>query len=458
MMNSEQIEAILNTHRAIRARGPNDDDLILKTQEERIEFNGIDDRVILTRRDQVPWTYSNGKHVMPDHVVLKRNYYWSGIYLQPMFTAFDWQKYHVVLAGGAVLAKAIHTNTSDFDFFFYDLTSEQIIENVNAIYNDLKQYYIIKVYRTSSVVTMNIDGNVLQFVLRRYRNKAEIIYGFDLPAGQLLYDGKEIYTTVLGNLALSLKCNIVDIETRRHNYERRLFKYMKNYGFSIIMPKCIQNMFDLQNIAWLGYDNLSQISQSKHFVVSNPRLLYSAINHTDSYNFNIDYHSDKDINFKIIREYGRKNPHYITFSMDVTVPVMTRKTLGNYDKLNEKVDLINNENITVPYYVLDYDEKSAYQDLFKTNEVEWCTQIRTPQEWKRISIHIIHENKPTRLAQLIESIKYADYCDIKFLRIFKYQIADYESLIEWAKDRLDALGLSTKDLDNYNKYFGTNYV
>nr|QBK91328.1 MAG: hypothetical protein LCPAC202_03020 [Pithovirus LCPAC202] len=78
-------------------------------------------------------------------------------------------------------------------------------------------------------------GNIAQVILRRYCHPSEVLHSFDLGSCQLAYDGKDVFTTSVGLLAIKMGINIIDMTRRRRTYERRLLKYFDR-GFGIVFP------------------------------------------------------------------------------------------------------------------------------------------------------------------------------------------------------------------------------
>nr|QBK91326.1 MAG: hypothetical protein LCPAC202_03000 [Pithovirus LCPAC202] len=79
------------------------------------------------------------------------------------------------------------------------------------------------------------SNNIAQVILRLYNHPSEVLHGFDLGSCQLAYDGKDVFTTSAGLLAIKMGINVVDMTRRRDTYEKRLLKYVKR-GFKIVFP------------------------------------------------------------------------------------------------------------------------------------------------------------------------------------------------------------------------------
>ena len=83
----------------------------------------------------------------------------------------------------------------------------------------------------------------VQIVLRRYACVAEVIFGFDVDACQLAWDGEKVYATPSAERAYALGINIADPERSSPAYEKRLAKYASR-GFAVAVPG-----LDLERVA-----------------------------------------------------------------------------------------------------------------------------------------------------------------------------------------------------------------
>ena len=90
-------------------------------------------------------------------------------------------------------------------------------------------------------------NNIAQVILRRYSHPSEVLHGFDLGSCQLAYDGKDVFTTSAGLLAIRMGINIVDMSRRRDTYEKRLLKYLSR-GFKIVFPNLSPASLKLKKI------------------------------------------------------------------------------------------------------------------------------------------------------------------------------------------------------------------
>ncbi len=161
---------------------------------------------------------------------------------------------NILIAGGCVgkliLSQSIHNQ--DIDIFIYGLDKESAEKKIMEIYNtirgnfvkmniDKKVFYTYVPYLRTSKYTLINDK--FQIIHRLYKDKAEILHGFDIGSSSVGIDNNYIYFTELSKFSYEHKCNIVDTTRRSTSYEHRLQKYFKR-GFNIILP-----YFDITKIS-----------------------------------------------------------------------------------------------------------------------------------------------------------------------------------------------------------------
>ncbi len=183
--------------------------------------------------------------------------------------------------------------------------------------------------RTSNCVNFflrgNYDegGNIAQVILRRYSHPSEVLHSFDLGSCQLAYDGKEVFTTSAGLLAIFMGINVVDMTRRRRTYERRLSKY-SDRGFGIVFPNLSPASLEKKTIQTIYFklDNNSppwgSTPQFSPLIHGNPfKEEYSGM--VESYQIQIDDRKVQDHNVSnYIRQksYGTKPYYLIKFDGD----------------------------------------------------------------------------------------------------------------------------------------------
>lgn len=400
------IEFILSKHKEERANIPTDNLLIEPVGTKRANVLEMQSHIVLVNDSKQYYDFER----------IKSSY---------IYNILNYEKYNLVMAGGAILAVLIDRTPSDYDFFFFNLKEEEIMANVEAIINDLKKLFMIVVYRSTSVVTIVISNTyVFQFILREYPNKASIIYGFDLSMSQFLYDGSNIYMTKLADASCSYHCNIIDITSRRYNYERRLMKYFIQYSVGIIMPKCVHNRFDLMNIRWLNFTTLS-IKKNIYYICD--MIIYkfetdklSIYEYDNSVNY-LQYHFIAQHNINMY-----KNNHHDLMIGTESGVVYMYESFHSTREFNTKV---NEQKIMIKHKVLKYDEKSAFQDMFKITEEEWACTLTTSQ-WIAL-IPIVFQSSYDFIYDLVESLMYSQV-DKKY--ILRYAPNHFDKLICWCKN------------------------
>ena len=75
----------------------------------------------------------------------------------------------------------------------------------------------------------------IQIVLRRHACVADVLFGFDVDACQLAYDGARVLATPSAVRAFRTGVNIADPERSSSTYEKRLVKYSRR-GFAVAVP------------------------------------------------------------------------------------------------------------------------------------------------------------------------------------------------------------------------------
>jgi len=75
----------------------------------------------------------------------------------------------------------------------------------------------------------------VQIILRRHACVGDVVFGFDVDACQLAYDGSAVYATPSAARAFRTGINIADPERSSNAYEKRLAKYATR-GFAVGVP------------------------------------------------------------------------------------------------------------------------------------------------------------------------------------------------------------------------------
>jgi hypothetical protein len=161
----------------------------------------------------------------------------------------------IALCGGSItrLLRAITSRKSDADIFFYNCTETEATEilkdSISTIIASFAKESGIKIQkiviqRNENVTNLLIydedDCATYQFIHRIYPTLDSIIGGFDLGASALALAatdfGIDIYGTPLGAWTLVNCAIIVDTTRRSISFEKRIIKYARKMGFSVIFP------------------------------------------------------------------------------------------------------------------------------------------------------------------------------------------------------------------------------
>jgi hypothetical protein len=285
----------------------------------------------------------------------------------------------VVIAGGAI-ASCIHKQIpEDIDLFFYGLDDDQLMQKIEDIYLKLLEQYEVKRYDGEHCITFIADDlPPIQCILRKYRNIAEIIYGFDIGACQLAFDGSNIYTTIMGKLAYETGYNVVDLEVRRHSYERRLCRYFNKYKFGIVMPKAV-TQDDVMGLTFIKIDSRYCFDNR---VITN-YLAAIVDGYVTGYSAAINYKSRFDIAKHNIEcfVHGRQNA-MIGIRRSVRIPpygygyfhngsIKWIERMGGEKKVKLLISQINLLDINIIYHIQEWDYRTAFQDAMLCSEAEW---------------------------------------------------------------------------------------
>ena len=157
-------------------------------------------------------------------------------------------KNNLMIMGGAVLKAMMGVYErrewglgSDVDFFFFGIDEEQAFEKLDQIIRYLeKDKEFVYVSRTKRIVQVVMKRTVLQFILRVYESKEEVLDQVDLHCcgcGFSLEDG--FFMTKSCAFSVATGTIIVDPAKRRGRaYEYRLHKYNQR-GFTLILPSMV---------------------------------------------------------------------------------------------------------------------------------------------------------------------------------------------------------------------------
>lgn len=245
---------------------------------------------------------------------------------------FDPSQHGLILAGGMLASVYTEQGYGDLDFFLIGDTDPK--EACSQLYLHLSKCNIKHVERNYNTFTINFRDSDHKFcqwqiILRSYANISQVLYGFDINASQIAYDGHKLYFTPGAHLALYHGVVYADSDLWSPSYAGRLCKY-SNRGFVIYFPgievneAVNDNIIICQDLALYsaeGYDlfawsnpkfngeNRDYVDYSKYYGIFNERIdrnhrVFSKvylITNTKSYSEYLEYKdelpSDGEISF-----------------------------------------------------------------------------------------------------------------------------------------------------------------
>lgn len=150
----------------------------------------------------------------------------------------------IVLAGGAVATLVTgneRDEIKDYDFFVIAPNAEVAKDEVVHLCEKISRIPVdkVKANRTKNAITFELVSDhhtiVFQVILVTAPNVLDIVKNFDVGSSQLYYDGENVYTTQLGQLAHDYSMNILNMKVRRSSYEYRFIKYFYR-GYDLCLP------------------------------------------------------------------------------------------------------------------------------------------------------------------------------------------------------------------------------
>lgn len=173
----------------------------------------------------------------------------------PIMKGFDY--HNVVVAGGACVCSLsnqspipLGDNPPDIDIFFYKMNPSDASMKVSQITNWLAERCRRITVLHNSKYHLSILGEPfpdpitgeeqptfkVQLMYRIYGSVNEILYGFDVGACSVAYNGQDVFFSTLAKFAYQAGFNIYDTSRKSTTYEKRLSKYCTKYGFGIAFP------------------------------------------------------------------------------------------------------------------------------------------------------------------------------------------------------------------------------
>ena len=296
------------------------------------------------------------------------------------------------------------------------MTHEEIVK----LHNDEKHMYDkniskkIDVIYNGNTVSVFVDGLTIQFILRLYKTKSEILHGFDLGSSSIGFDGSQIYFTTLSKFCYENMVNIFDGTRRSTTYEIRLVKYF-NKGFSIILPNLDVGKLDRRNLKY----NLLEVCELPYFVFSYENVNNNIIHVTNFYNINnnnvlesdytfcdcddIDNHKLSYYNLTSIIKKDNKYIYLNHVSNELEALLDKNGNLDNWNKITFDNKILKYDFVLYVYNGLHKNMKKGYLNI--TNIKKYFNVVSLD---KFLSIYA-EENSEKKLQELfdlqIEEIK-----------------------------------------------------
>jgi hypothetical protein len=318
----------------------------------------------------------------------------------------DWN--NIILAGGSLSNLIIPCENIpmldydyDYDLFFYDITADKAFEKIKSIYElalksekellseDEKSRTHFTV--TKNAITVYYCGYKIQFILKLFKSKEDVINTFDIDASCIGFDGDCVFMNERAKLAFETGYNIINMSKYTPTYPHRLIKYYENKNFGIVLTNFNPNdknkiqLFDKYTITFedikdkkISIKKFCSVSSANGSQYKTPNKWY--IKHNDIipnkwYNESdiISYHNywqvlvsfmvqDKDYPI-IVKEFS--NP--FTISRDLTGIY--------YNMLRNNIFSCNKQKIM--QFFPDYDPKEVVIAIYDDDKEKVDTIIKT---------------------------------------------------------------------------------
>lgn len=145
----------------------------------------------------------------------------------------------ISLCGGAIINLLSYgSNLTDWDLFFHCDAVEEAVHLLNLCMNFINDNHEPKCTysRNSYVQSVKYRKITIQFILRAYKTKDQILLGFDLAGSRIGYNPYDgIFATICGGLSIAMKGFPLDLTQRSTSFGYRIEKYSRK-GFKIIIP------------------------------------------------------------------------------------------------------------------------------------------------------------------------------------------------------------------------------
>ena len=145
----------------------------------------------------------------------------------------------ISLCGGSIVDLVDGHRVNDYDLFFHCSTVKEADELLTKLLKiiDLQDKGIPCSRSQGAISVEDIDGNKIQFIMRNYESKDQILLGFDLPPCKAGWNPKNGFFMTLDCAISWLTGGFPFDGTQRslsHSY--RLHKYVHDKGFNLFLP------------------------------------------------------------------------------------------------------------------------------------------------------------------------------------------------------------------------------
>lgn len=298
-------------------------------------------------------------------------------------------KHNVVVAGGSVVNKCKGLKSDDYDLYFVgeNIDEEYVKTSIMCIYKDKNIKKIWRNYNSFNV-EFNDKEYYEQIILRKYSYIAEVLFGFDLSASQIAYDGEYLYFTPA--FYYTYITNILFIDKHKADYYPltyyyRLVKYYNNKKFDIIFDK---------NKIWIDNDKSEfQINIDSKFNSFSPYLYHEKryivcenLKHLYKSTLYITYDCTDDSNNNLLRTGSDKFVNLQIFNALKMLNIINNKLECNESNvliyhsnlLNDEIFNYTASKDNINLDDLNIDDNNTLSKYTKEDYFNYCKDLYIP--------------------------------------------------------------------------------
>lgn len=261
---------------------------------------------------------------------------------------------HYIAGGAAAYIAGITDKYNDIDIFSCNRqASESYINEIIAEKSNEEHGGTLFVVYSNHAVTYSGDRMKVQLILREYASPSEIVHGFDIASCAIIFDGKDVWTTVKGKYCIDNKVNWFEPDRSSPTYATRLAKYHTR-GFNIMLPMTYGLSINTKLVERLEKDTLDLY----YSIIRDPEARHKA----DHDNILIDVEDlAKTCNERIDEQY-LKRYRFNTILDNLSHPEIDYQRLANHLEEN------NNQGCNIqnsPNYVSYIDQINEFMAMQK---------------------------------------------------------------------------------------------